>query len=114
MSIDPLAESGARPFVAPLVLLSAILNAAWNAILKRRLAPGGGGDGAGAPGDRILATLGWVMGVGGLVAILAVPLVVAPRPAIWPFLAISAVLQTVHALLLAAAYQRGDLSFAYP
>lgn len=87
-------------FVASLVLLSAVLHAAWNAVLH-------GGR------DRLLTTaiMNLAMAsVAGLAALIAP----APEPASWPYLAASAVLQVAYSLLLVKAYQHGDLAETYP
>jgi drug/metabolite transporter (DMT)-like permease len=93
-------------WVAPLVLLSAFLNALWNALVKWGPRPN--------VGDRTLAALGWVMGFGGLAAAVFTPFVPFPPPPVWGFLIATGVLQTGYALLLAASYRQGDLSQVYP
>ena len=94
--------------VAPLVLLSAFLNALWNAVLKWR-SPAR--TAAQDDSDRALATLGWVMGFGGLVTLAAIPFGPMPERTVWPFLAATAALQTGYALFLARPHlQRARLA----
>lgn len=83
-----------------LILFAAALHATWNAIVK------GGGD--------TLMTTVLVTASAALVAAAALPLLTAPAPASWPFIAVSAVLQIVYFVLVAAAYRTGDMSRAYP
>jgi drug/metabolite transporter (DMT)-like permease len=92
--------------VAPLVLLSAFLNALWNALVKWRPRA--------EVGDKTLAMLGWVMGFGGLAAAAFLPFVPFPPPRVWSYLIASGIVQTGYAVLLAASYRQGDLSQVYP
>lgn len=117
MTADGPIPADVASLVAPLVLFSALLNAVWNALLKWRVPSAGAGAAASAPatgGDATIATLGWVMGFGGLVTLAAIPFGPIPGNTVWPYLAATAVLQTAYALFLAAAYRHGDLSQAYP
>ena len=66
--------------VAALVLLTAVLHASWNALVK-------------SSGDRLLA-MALLLGTGALLAGSAIPFVDAPARAAWPYLALSV---TVHA-----------------
>jgi drug/metabolite transporter (DMT)-like permease len=50
----------------------------------------------------------------GLLCALGLPFVAAPAPASWPFIAASALVQTLYYRLLGATYRGGDLSHAYP
>ncbi len=86
--------------VVALVLLSALLHAAWNAVAK-------------AGRDRLLTLWGVVMvgSVAGAVGVCALPL---PERAAWPYLAASFVVHAVYLLSLHRMYQLGDLSQAYP
>jgi len=88
------------PLVLSLVLGSALMHAAWNAMLRSNL-------------DRLWSMV--VLCI--LCAALALPVaVVAPHPAAasWPYLAGSAVLQALSALLLVRAYREGQLAHVYP
>jgi len=88
------------PFVAGLVLTSAGLHAAWNALLK-------GGS------DRLRSVS--VMAVSaGAVAGLAALILPAPRVASWWYIALSAVLHVAYNVLLVASYRHGDLGVSYP
>ena len=86
--------------VAALVLLTAILHAAWNAVVK-------------SSGDQLL-TLTLVFGTGAVVAGAAMPLVEAPARAAWPYLALSVIVHGLYALFLLLSYRFGDLSHVYP
>jgi drug/metabolite transporter (DMT)-like permease len=88
------------PSVLLAVLGAALLHACWNALLKRR-------------GEPLLATVLVVAGSAG-VAIVLLPLLPAPAPASWPFIAASSVVQTVYYLLLIETYRDGQVSHAYP
>lgn len=83
-----------------LILFAALLHATWNAIVKRG-------------GDTLLTTV-LVTTSAALVAAAALPLLAAPAPASWPFIAVSALFQIVYFILVAAAYRVADMSQAYP
>ena len=88
------------PLVVSLVLGSALMHAAWNAMLRSNL-------------DRLWSIV--VMCV--LCAAAALPVAVVaphPAPASWPYLAVSAALQIVSCLLLVRAYREGQLAHVYP
>jgi drug/metabolite transporter (DMT)-like permease len=83
------------------VLGAGFLHALWNALLKS------------AAGDPLLDTGLIVVGS----SIVCFPMLVftpLPAPAAWPFLLSSMVIHWFYFGLLAGAYRRGDLSFAYP
>jgi drug/metabolite transporter (DMT)-like permease len=82
------------------VLAAALLHATWNALIK-------------ASQDIVFDTALLVAGAA-LVAALLIPWLPAPAAASWPYLAASAIVHQGYFALLAAAYRRGDLSFAYP
>lgn len=84
------------------VLGAGLLHAGWNALLKA--SPGG---------DALLDTASVVAG-GALCALAAAAFLPPPSRAAWPYLAVSACLQTAYYLTLVQAYRSGDLSFAYP
>jgi drug/metabolite transporter (DMT)-like permease len=83
-----------------IVLLSALIHASWNALLKL-------GD------DKLLNTV-MVAGGCGVIGVAVLPFLDAPSPESWPYLAMSAILQVAYFLLLAGAYRTGDMSQAYP
>ena len=86
--------------VVAIVLFAALLHASWNAIVK-------------SGKDTFLSTV--LVSVGAaLISLAVLPFVEAPAPASWPYLAASAVAQLAYYSLLAAAYQAGDMSHAYP
>ncbi|UCE87544.1 MAG: EamA family transporter [Deltaproteobacteria bacterium] len=89
-------ESG----VAALVLLSAVLHAGWNAVVK-------------VTGDRLLA-LATVMTTGSALALCALPFVPIPAPASWPYLVLSMALHAAYQTALLLSYRVGDLSHVYP
>jgi drug/metabolite transporter (DMT)-like permease len=86
--------------VVTVVLLAALLHAAWNALVK-------------AGPDKYLTTMLVACGAA-LISLPLLPLVAAPQPASWPWLAASACCQVLYYMLLAAAYRHGDMSQAYP
>jgi drug/metabolite transporter (DMT)-like permease len=83
-----------------IVLLAALMNAAWNAILKS--------------GDDKLLTAVMIASAVAAIAAAALPLLPQPAAASWPFIAASVSLQTLYYALLAAAYRSADMSHAYP
>lgn len=83
-----------------LVLLAAMLNAGWNALIK-------------VSGDRI-ASMAVVTLFGSLVSLVALPFVEMPDPASWPLLALAILIHTAYHFALAAAYNHGDLGQVYP
>src|SRR3954469_7777351 len=96
-----LVQSGAVPFAAfALALSSAFVHATWNLLLARAR-------------DSEAATA---------VALIAGAIVFAPvaivtwdlDSGVWPYLAASATLEIAYFALLAAAYDRGELSVVYP
>lgn len=85
---------------AALVLLAALLHAAWNATVK-------------VGGDR-LAVLAIANATGLVICLIALPFVAVPAPASWPFIAASVALHTGYYFFLVRAYEVGDLSHVYP
>ncbi|GAA3622016.1 EamA family transporter [Microlunatus ginsengisoli] len=87
-------------YVVGLVLVAAALHAGWNAVAKN------------IP-DRLAASMliGLSYLLGGAIGLALLPL---PATGSWPYLAASAVLQTVYLILLTAAYRHGDFSQLYP
>lgn len=82
------------------VLLSALLHAGWNALVR-------------SSADKFASTLAVVLGAG----LLAVPLLIAlPLPAApsWPYAVASGLIHVVYFTLVAWSYRHADLSFAYP
>lgn len=86
--------------VVVIVLLAAMLHAAWNTLVK-------GGS------DRYLDTAAILLGAGGI-SILILVVLPSPARASWPFLCGSALVHVVYFKLIAAAYQRGEMSLVYP
>ena len=82
------------------VLGSAILHAAWNAVVKSRADP--------------VIGIAWLSVGSGVAAGLALPFVAFPVPAAWPFILASTAIHTVYNLMLATAYSHGDFSRVYP
>lgn len=87
------------PAVAAAVLFSAVLHAAWNALLR-------------GSSDRQSAT-GWIGAAAFMLCAPWLPFVGLPNRA-WPFVLASAALHIVYLGLLASAYEKTDLSVAYP
>lgn len=88
------------PSVFLLVLFAAALHATWNAIVK-------------GAGDKFASAVAICLGAA-LIGAAALPFVAQPARASWPYLGISALLQTVYFTLVAAAYRGADMSLAYP
>lgn len=94
------ANGGIEVDVAALVLLGAVLHAAWNAIIK-------------VQGDRVVGMA--LITVAGTVAGAAVlPFVPPPDAASWPYLAAALACHFGYYLALARAYGIGDFSQVYP
>ncbi|WP_297858299.1 EamA family transporter [Elioraea sp.] len=89
------------PFdVMLLVLVGAALHAGWNALVK-------------AGGDKLVDTVAVAIG-SALVAAVALPFLPLPARASWPCIAASAAIHLGYFVLVAAAYQAGEMSLAYP
>ena len=86
--------------VTALILFSAILHASWNAFVKN-------------DGDRTTA-MAWIMGLGGIASLLALPFTSFPKPEVWPYLIATTILQNVYFAFVILSYRHGDLSQAYP
>ena len=87
-------------YVVGLVLFAATLHAGWNAIAKQipsRLAAS--------------ALIGMTYLAGGLIGLALLPL---PAAESWPYIAVSACLQTAYLILLTSSYGYGDFSQLYP
>lgn len=83
------------------VLGAGFLHALWNALLKS------------AAGEALLDTALIVAGASA-VCLPLLPFVPLPARDAWPFAMASMVIHFGYYVMLAGAYQRGDLSFAYP
>ncbi len=86
--------------VFALVLLGAIFHASWNTLVK-------------GSGDKFVTALAISLAAA-IGAALILPFIAQPAAASWPFIAVSAGLQTLYYSLVAAAYGRIDMSQAYP
>jgi drug/metabolite transporter (DMT)-like permease len=86
--------------VAGLILLSALMHAGWNFLVKR------GRDGQ-------LDTVSFSLGCS-LIAACMLPFVGLPSSECFPWLAVSLVIHVAYFLSLAEAYRHADLSLAYP
>lgn len=86
--------------VALAVLGSAMLHAAWNALVK-------------ASADKQLDTISIAVAAGVLAAALA-PWLAMPARESWPWLAGSAAVHILYFAFLAGAYRWGELSYTYP
>ena len=82
------------------VLASALLHAAWNAMVKSRADP--------------LIGIAWLSAGSGVAAAVALPFLPIPPAAAWPFILVSTAIHTIYNLLLATAYSHGDFSRVYP
>jgi drug/metabolite transporter (DMT)-like permease len=82
------------------VLISALLHASWNAIVKSGT-------------DKFL-DMAMVAAVAALVSACMLPFLPMPSPESWPYLAASAGIHVAYFALVAAAYRTGELSYVYP
>lgn len=88
------------PLALALALAAAVLHAGWNLVVKRS-------------GDRLVSAA--AISAGAAAVTLPITLVAGlPDRSVWGLIAVSAVLETVYMVLLATAYEKGDLSFIYP
>lgn len=87
-------------FAFAIVLLSGLLHATWNSMVKAQTAR--------------LPSMALVAFGATVSSLVAVPFVPIPSPASWPYIATSVVLDTGYYLSLALAYRHGDLSHIYP
>jgi drug/metabolite transporter (DMT)-like permease len=83
-----------------LVILSAIANAVWNALIK-------------SAGDRAL-TMVAIRTVGLVLGLVALPFVDWPAPESWKWLALTAAVMFAYYALLIRSYGVGDMSVVYP
>ncbi|MCE8021042.1 EamA family transporter [Halomonas sp. MCCC 1A11036] len=83
-----------------IVLLAAIFNASWNAIVK-------------VGGDRI-AVMAVITLCGSLVSACALPFVPFPHASSWPLLALAILIHTAYHFCLPIAYHYGDFGQVYP
>ncbi len=88
------------PTIVGLILLSALIHASWNAIVK-------------SDSDRLLS-FGIVMLTGTFIGLAAVPFTEVPAPEAWPWLLGSVTIHVFYYVFLLRAYALGDLSFVYP
>lgn len=86
--------------IVALVLLSALIHASWNAIVK-------------SDTDR-LASFAIIMLAGTLMGLLGAPFVAFPAAAAWPYLIASMIVHNAYYYFLLRAYAHGDLSLVYP
>ena len=87
-------------YLTALVLVSAVLHAGWNALVK-----------TGA--DRVL-TMAVVIGTNSVLALAALPFVTPPAPESRIYLGLSALVHIGYFFFLIQAYRVGDLSHVYP
>jgi drug/metabolite transporter (DMT)-like permease len=87
-------------FLYGLVILSAIANAVWNALVK-------------SAGERAL-TMVAIRTVGMMLGLVALPFVDWPAPESWKWLAVTAVVMFAYYALLVRSYGVGDMSVVYP
>ncbi len=83
-----------------LVLLAAVMHAAWNVLVKA--------------GTDALVNMSLIMGAGGLIALAFTPFVSFPNPESWIFLAGSVLTHIGYYAFLLFGYRYGDLSLVYP
>ncbi|KAF1010507.1 MAG: hypothetical protein GAK32_01457 [Pseudomonas fluorescens] len=83
-----------------LVLISAIMHATWNAVIRA--------------GSSRFMTLAMVDGTALLICLAALPLVNAPSLQVWGYVLVSVVLNTIYRLFLIKAYETGEFGQVYP
>ncbi len=83
-----------------LVLLGALLHAAWNAGIR-------------AAADKFAQMVALTVG-SAVIAAMALPFLPLPAPASWPYLAASVLAHFIYFVLVARAYEHGELSVSYP
>ena len=83
-----------------LVLLAAVMHAAWNVLVKF--------------GDDALVNMTLIMGMAGVIALAFTPFVSFPDPESWIFLAGSLLTHVGYYIFLLFGYRYGDLSLVYP
>ena len=88
------------PTIAGLILISALIHAIWNAIVK-------------SDTDRLMS-FGLVMLAGSFIGAAALPFVETPRAEAWPWLLGSVTIHVFYYWFLLRAYAHGDLSHVYP
>ncbi|KFI32802.1 membrane protein [Haematobacter missouriensis] len=88
------------PEVFGLVLVAALMHAAWNAVVK-------------ASGDKTLTAV-MVAAAAAIISLPIMPFLAIPARESWPFLALSVALQVAYYFLVARAYTVADMSQTYP
>ncbi len=86
--------------VVIIVLCGAFLHASWNAVVKS--------------GDSKFHSIVMVVMISGAIAAAALFFLTPPARESWPFLTLSAALQSVYIALIARSYSHIDMSLAYP
>ena len=86
--------------VTLLVLLAALMHASWNAIAK-------------SAANKLLDITAMAV-AGGAACALVLPFLPVPEREAWPWLAASLLLHFLYFMALVGAYNRADLSHAYP
>jgi drug/metabolite transporter (DMT)-like permease len=86
--------------VVAVVLGSAVLHAVWNAL-------------AHSAKDRLSAVTLIAVAAGGC-SLVAIPFLPLPNPVVWPYIAVSAVLETLYSFGLVLAYRLGEFGRMYP
>ena len=82
------------------MLGAALLSAIWNAVVKS--------------GSEKYLDIVLISTASGVLCAVLLPFLSQPAAASWPYIAVSAVLQQIYFVLLAAVYRTGDMSEAYP
>jgi drug/metabolite transporter (DMT)-like permease len=86
--------------VVAVVLGSAVLHALWNAL-------------AHTAKDRLTA-IALIAVAAGVCSAVALPFLPLPNPVVWPYIAVSAVLETLYSFGLVLAYRLGEFGRMYP
>lgn len=83
-----------------LLLLGAVLHTTWNLVIKQAH-------------DKYMVTW-WIVVIGGLASLLALPFTGLPPRELWGFAAASVLVEAVYFLALSSAYKDHDFSLVYP
>ena len=87
-------------FALSLLLVSAVLHAAWNLLLKQA-------------GEKQIATW-WALVAGSVCAAPLLAFSPISIASVWPYLVASAIFEALYYLVLTRAYSQGDFSLVYP
>ncbi len=88
------------PFIITLILISALMHAGWNALVKINE-------------DRLI-TMSILAGSTAIISLALIPFFPPPDPAAWPFIALTTFIHLGYMGFLILAYEHGDFGQVYP